>query len=239
VSVVIRNMPELHDKPVAVCHSDNPKGTAEISSANYPARNYGIKAGMFVRDAKARCPHLMIVPYNFDAYEEVADQFYGILHKHCSKVQALSCDEAFLDMTECLDDDPEEVTRRIRSEIFHATKCTASAGIAENMLLARLATRSAKPNGQCFIPSEKADDYLSNLSIKALPGIGHTVSTKLKSKEIEYCGQLRNISKDALHKDFGKKIGDLLWNYCRGIDNSVVGSVQVEKKRASHSIFQL
>ncbi|XP_008644986.1 DNA repair protein REV1 isoform X2 [Zea mays] len=155
VSVVIRNMPELHDKPVAVCHSDNPKGTAEISSANYPARNYGIKAGMFVRDAKARCPHLMIVPYNFDAYEEVADQFYGTLHKHCSKVQALSCDEAFLDMTECLHDNPEEVTQRIRSEIFHATKCTASAGIAENMLLARLATRSAKPNGQCFIPSEK------------------------------------------------------------------------------------
>jgi len=70
-------------------------------------------------------------------------------------IQALSCDEAFLDMTECLDDDPEEVTRRIRSEIFNATKCTASAGIAENMLLARLATRSAKPNGQCFIPSEK------------------------------------------------------------------------------------
>ncbi|AQK66534.1 DNA repair protein REV1 [Zea mays] len=110
---------------------------------------------MFVRDAKARCPHLMIVPYNFDAYEEVADQFYGTLHKHCSKVQALSCDEAFLDMTECLHDNPEEVTQRIRSEIFHATKCTASAGIAENMLLARLATRSAKPNGQCFIPSEK------------------------------------------------------------------------------------
>ncbi|CAL4966740.1 unnamed protein product [Urochloa decumbens] len=229
VSVVIRNMPDLLDKPVAVCHSDNPKGTAEISSANYPARNYGIKAGMFVRDAKARCPHLMIVPYKFDAYEEVADQFYGILHKHCSKVQALSCDEAFLDMTDCLHDDPEEVTQRIRSEIFDATKCTASAGIAENMLLARLATRSAKPNGQCFIPSEKADDYLSSLSIKALPGIGHTVTAKLKSKEIECCGQLRNISKDALHKDFGKKIGDLLWNYCRGIDHSVVGSVQETK----------
>uniref|UniRef100_K3XV05 DNA repair protein REV1 n=1 Tax=Setaria italica TaxID=4555 RepID=K3XV05_SETIT len=186
-------------------------------------------AGMFVRDAKARCPHLKIVPYKFDAYEEVADQFYGILHKHCSKVQALSCDEAFLDMTDCLHDDPEEVTRRIRSEIFDATKCTASAGIAENMLLARLATRSAKPNGQCFIPSEKADDYLSSLCIKALPGVGHTVSAKLKSKEIEYCGQLRNISKGALHKDFGKKIGDLLWNCCRGIDHSVVGSVQETK----------
>uniref|UniRef100_A0A0D3GK68 DNA repair protein REV1 n=1 Tax=Oryza barthii TaxID=65489 RepID=A0A0D3GK68_9ORYZ len=229
VSVVIRNKPELHDKPVAVCHSDNPKGTAEISSANYPARNYGIKAGMFVREAKARCPHLMIVPYDFDAYGEVADQFYGILHKYCSKVQALSCDEAFLDMTECLHDNPEEVTQKIRNEIFGTTKCSASAGIAGNMLIARLATRSAKPNGQCFISSEKVDGYLNTLSIKALPGIGHTVSDKLKSKEVEYCGQLRNIPKESLHKDFGKKIGDMLWNYCRGIDHSVVEAVQETK----------
>ncbi|CAM0909582.1 unnamed protein product [Alopecurus aequalis] len=229
VSVVIRNRPELHDKPVAVCHSDNPKGTAEISSANYPARNYGIKAGMFVRDAKARCPHLTVVPYNFDAYGEVADQFYGILHKYCSKVQALSCDEAFLDMTECLHDNAEEVTQRMRNEIFGATMCTASAGIAENRLLARLATRSAKPNGQLFVSSEKADDYLNTLPIKALPGIGSTVSDKLKSNEVEYCGQLRNISKDALHKDFGNKISNMLWNYCRGIDHSAVEDIQETK----------
>nr|CAB3471255.1 unnamed protein product [Digitaria exilis] len=227
VSVVIRNMPDLHDKPVAVCHSDNPKGTAEISSANYPARNYGIKAGMFVRDAKARCPHLIIVPYNFDAYEEVTDQFYGTLHKHCSKVQALSCDEAFLDMTECLHGDPEEVTRRIRSEIFDATKCTASAVPTVDSRMAPC-SRDIQFT-YCNMHLLQADDYLSSLSIKALPGIGHTVSSKLRSKEIEYCGQLRNISKDALHKDFGKKTGDLLWNYCRGIDHSVVGSVQETK----------
>ncbi|KMZ75186.1 DNA-directed DNA polymerase [Zostera marina] len=71
VSVIVRNYPALVDKPVAVCHSDNPKGTAEISSANYPARNYGIKAGMFVRDAMTLCPSLVIFPYNFKAYEEV------------------------------------------------------------------------------------------------------------------------------------------------------------------------
>ncbi|RWW42463.1 hypothetical protein BHE74_00051993 [Ensete ventricosum] len=87
VSVIIRNFPDLADKPVAVCHSNNPRGTAEISSANYVARNYGVKAGMFVRDAKACCPLLVILPYDFEAYEEVAEQFYSILHKHCSKVQ--------------------------------------------------------------------------------------------------------------------------------------------------------
>ncbi|KAF2294603.1 hypothetical protein GH714_013322 [Hevea brasiliensis] len=108
VSVVIRNRPELQDKPVAVCHSNNPKGTAEISSANYPAREYGVKAGIFVRDAKAICPQLIIFPYNFQAYEEVADQFYNVLHKHCNKVQAVSCDEAFLDITDLGEIDPED-----------------------------------------------------------------------------------------------------------------------------------
>ncbi|KAF8406255.1 hypothetical protein HHK36_008340 [Tetracentron sinense] len=229
VSVVIRNHPELQDKPVAVCHSNNPRGTAEISSANYPARDYGVRAGIFVRDAKALCPHLVIFPYNFEAYEEVADQFYNILHKHCNKVQAVSCDEAFLDVTDIEEEDPERLALIIREEIFEMTRCTASAGIAGNLLLARLATRTAKPNGQCSIPSEKVDDYLSELPIKALPGIGHVLEEKLKKRHIRTCGQLRMISKESLRKDFGTKTGDMLWNYSRGVDNRLVGVVQDTK----------
>ncbi|KAK3035760.1 hypothetical protein RJ639_033462 [Escallonia herrerae] len=195
VSVVIRDRPELRDKPVAVCHSYNPRGTAEISSANYPARDHGVKAGIFVRDAKALCPHLVIFPYDFEAYEEVADQLYNILHKHCKKVQAVSCDEAFLDVTESEAGDAELLASIIRKEIFETTRCTASAGIAGNMLMARLATRTAKPDGQCYIPSEKVDDYLHKLPIKALPGIGHVLEEKLKRREVKTCGQLRMISK--------------------------------------------
>ncbi|KAL1125488.1 hypothetical protein V6Z11_A13G047000 [Gossypium hirsutum] len=201
VSVVIRSHPELNGKPVAVCHSDNPKGTAEISSANYPARDYGIKAGMFVRDAKSLCPQLVILPYNFEAYEEVADQFYNILHKHCNRVQAVSCDEAFLDVTD----------------------------LEENMLMARLATRTAKPNGQCYIHPERVDEYLDQLPIKVLPGIGHVLAEKLKIKNVRTCGELRLISKDSLQKDFGIKTGEMLWNYSRGMDNRLVGMIQESK----------
>lgn len=229
VSVVIRRHPELNDKPVAVCHSDNPKGTAEISSANYPAREYGVRAGMFVRVAKALCPPLVIVPYNFEAYEEVADQFYNILHKHCTKVQAVSCDEAFLDVTDSEGEDPQYLASTIRKEIFDTTGCTASTGIAGNMLLARLATRNAKPNGLCYIPPEKVDDYLYQLPIKALPGIGRVLEEKLRKKNVETCGQLRIISKDSLQKDFGAKTGEMLWNYSRGIDNRLVGMIQESK----------
>uniref|UniRef100_A0A7N2MXH7 DNA repair protein REV1 n=1 Tax=Quercus lobata TaxID=97700 RepID=A0A7N2MXH7_QUELO len=225
VSVVIRNHPELRDKPVAVCHSDNTKGTAEISSANYPARDYGIKAGMFVRNAKALCPHLVIFPYNFEAYEEVADQFYNVLHKHGNKVQAVSCDEAFLDVTDS-EGDPQLLASKIRKEIFETTRCTASVGIAGNMLMARLATRTAKPDGQCYIPPERVDDYLSQLPIKTLPGIGHVLEEKLKKQDVWTCGQLRMISKDSLQKDFGLKTGEMLWNYSRGLDNRLVGLIQ-------------
>ncbi|KAK8925940.1 DNA repair protein REV1 [Platanthera zijinensis] len=222
VSVILRKYPELLDKPVAVCHSNNSKGTAEISSANYPARNYGVSAGMFVRDAKACCPNLVVFPYNFEAYEEVADQFYSILHKHCNKVQALSCDEAFLDISEFSDLDPENFSSVIRKEIEETTQCTASAGIAGNLLMARLATKFAKPNGQCYIPSEKVESFLDDLPIMALPGIGRAIGDKLESKQLRTCGQLRLISKKTLHKDFGAKVGDMLWNYCRGIDDRKV-----------------
>ncbi|XP_042378459.1 DNA repair protein REV1-like isoform X2 [Zingiber officinale] len=218
VSVIIRNFPDLVHKPVAVCHSDNPRGTAEISSANYVARNFGVKAGIFVRDAKVCCPNLVILPYDFEAYQEVAEQFYNILHKHCSKVQALSCDEAFLDVTEC-DVDPEDIALAIRKEIAETTRCTASAGIAENLLLARLATRSAKPN----------EDYLNDLPVMELPGIGYATHEKLKKRQIQTCGQMRMTQKEGLQKDFGEKIGDMLWNYCRGIDNRNVGEVQEAK----------
>ncbi|KAL2537329.1 DNA repair protein REV1 [Forsythia ovata] len=229
VAVVIKNRPELQDIPVAVCHSDSPRGTAEISSANYPARDYGIKAGMFVKDAKARCPHLVIVPYDFGAYEKVADQFYDILHKHCNKVEAVSCDEAFLDVTDSRVEDPQLLASIIRKEILDNTGCTASAGIAGNKLMARLATKTAKPDGQCYIPPEKVDDYLCALPVRALPGIGHVLAEKLKKRQIETCRQLRIISKESLQKDFGMKTGDMLWNYSRGIDDRLVGVIQESK----------
>ncbi|CAN1289239.1 DNA repair protein REV1 [Linum perenne] len=229
VSVVIRNRADLQDKPVAICHSDNPKGTAEISSANYPARNFGIKAGMFVREAKTRCPDLIIFPYNFQAYEEVADKFYDILHKHCTKVQAVSCDEAFLEATHSAGLDPELLASEIRKEIFVTTGCSASAGIAGNMLMARVATRAAKPNGQCYIPQEKVEEHLELLPIKTLPGIGHVLAEKLKNRNIQTCGQLRLISKGSLQSDFGAKTGEMLWNYSRGVDNRSVGVTQESK----------
>ncbi|CAG7873249.1 unnamed protein product [Brassica rapa] len=229
VSVVIRNRLELQDKPVAVCHSDSPKGTAEISSANYPARAYGVKAGMFVRHAKDLCPQLVIVPYNFEAYEEVADQFYDILHRHCRKVQAVSCDEAFLDVSDLRDVEPEFLASTIRKEILDTTGCSASAGIGGTMLMARLATRVAKPAGQFHISAEKVEEFLDQLAVGTLSGVGSVLKEKLEMQNIQTCRQLRLISKDSLQKDFGVKTGEMLWSYSRGLDLRSVTAVQESK----------
>ncbi|KAL4555827.1 hypothetical protein LXL04_038456 [Taraxacum kok-saghyz] len=161
----------------------------------------------------------------------VADKFYGVLHKHCKKVQAMSCDEAILDITdlEMEVNDPEILASLIRKEISDTTGCTASAGIAGNILMARLATRSAKPNGQCYLPPEKVNDFLKELPVKVLPGIGRALDEKLKGRNIKTCGDLRMVSKETLQRDCGQKTGDTLWNYCRGIDNRLVGMIQESK----------
>ncbi|KAL2609061.1 hypothetical protein R1flu_027634 [Riccia fluitans] len=227
VSVVVRNRPDLLDKPVAVCHSDSDKGTAEISSANYSARSYGIKAGMFVRNAKALCPDLKIVSYDFAGYEEVADKVYNILHYHCSKVEAVSCDEAFLDVAG--HPDPVDLASRIREEIYAETRCSASAGIAENLLLARLATKRAKPNGQYFVKSEEVRQFMGALPVEELPGVGWALREKLHCLKLFTCADLLCLSKDILQKQFGTKTGNMLWCFAQGIDDRGVQLVHERK----------
>ncbi|KAH6558045.1 hypothetical protein KP509_1Z081200 [Ceratopteris richardii] len=227
VSVAVRNRPELVGKPLAVCHSDKTKGTAEISSSNYTARAFGVKSGMFIRDAKALCPDLEVVPYDFEGYEQVADEFYDILHKHCKRVQAVSCDEAYVDVTGV--EDPDFLASQIRKEINDLTKCTASVGIAGNLLMARIATKKAKPDGQFRIHPNQVEDFLSHMSIEDLPGVGWSLQERLNRKGIYDCKQLQAIPKEILQGDFGVKTGDMLWCYARGIDNRQVQNYQERK----------
>eukprot|EP00850_Spirogloea_muscicola_P002658 SM000010S04296 [mRNA] locus=s10:703471:709607:- [translate_table: standard] len=249
VSAVIRHRPELASQPVAVCHSDNANGSAEISSANYAARTFGISAGMFMREAKRRCPSLVVVPYDFEGYQKVADTLYEILHRYTDIVQAsinkqpmchttteagidvrnkaLSCDEAFLDVTGL--GDPEAIAHKIRHEIFINTGCTASAGVASNPLLARLATRRAKPNGLFYLPEDEVAAFMSNLAVADLHGVGWNLQEKLRAKGIDTCSELRARSKEWLRTEFGMKTGDMLFCFARGEDNRPVQAAQDRK----------
>ncbi|XP_024543050.1 DNA repair protein REV1 isoform X2 [Selaginella moellendorffii] len=227
VSVVTRNRPELDGKPVGVCHSDSSKGTGEISSANYEARTFGVKAGMFVKTAKKCCPNLEIVSYDFEGYEQVADKLYEILHRHSPLVQAISCDEAYLDVSGM--GDPASIASAIRREIFEATRCTASAGISANILLARLATKKAKPNGQFQIHLQEAEEFMMNLPVEELPGVGWVLREKLHALKLFTCSDLRLLTSETLRKHFGAKTGETLYNHARGIDHRKVQAPQEKK----------
>ncbi|CAI7869320.1 unnamed protein product [Closterium sp. NIES-53] len=222
---------------VAAAAAAAPGGTAEVSSASYEARALGVRAGMFLREARRRCPQLQLLPYDFEAYERVADEVYAILHRYAPVVQCLSCDEALLELTPISNTssssstaagavvaaaEPEAVVARMRAEIEARTGCTASAGIAHNIMLARVATRKAKPNGQFRITKDKALDFLQELPVSDLHGVGWVLSSKLHAASIRTCGDLRALSCASLQAEHGVKTGDMLWRYARGMDDRAV-----------------
>ena len=175
-SVGIKIRPHLKNRPVAVAHSLDgvslEYSTSEIASCNYIARRRGVKNGMFIGAAKALVPDIVIIPYEFEQYDKCSKLLYDILIDSGGFVQAVSCDEAFVDVTFIvqeninhicqkgfqgiiLEESQERVTMQIaeqlRRRIFDCTGCQASIGASSNILLARLCTTRAKPNGVCIL----------------------------------------------------------------------------------------
>lgn len=241
VSVSIRNKPHLKSKPVAVTHAKNNEelllstaeessksnpsrkvhgSTSDIASCSYEARKHGVYNGMSVGAAVKLCPELILLPYDFSGYRQVSQVFYETLLLYSSIVEAVSCDEAYIDLSDFADsfDGVEKLVKEIRIEIETKTGCTVSAGISHNMLLARISTRSAKPNGQFYLPLERVQDFLAAHKVRDLPGVGYSMAAKLREINIETCADLKKMSLTTLRHEFGEKTGMMLYNFCRGVD---------------------
>ncbi|XP_074156493.1 DNA repair protein REV1 isoform X2 [Sminthopsis crassicaudata] len=214
---------------------DSVLSKAEIASCSYEARQVGIKNGMFFGQAKQLCPNLQAVPYDFHAYKEVSRTMYETLASYTHNIEAVSCDEALVDITEILAETrltPDEFANAIRTEIKDQTKCAASVGMGSNILLARMATRKAKPDGQYHLKPEEVDDFIRGQLVTSLPGVGRTMESKLASLGIKTCGDLQYITMSKLQKEFGPKTGQMLYRFCRGLDDR---PVRTEKERKSVS----
>ncbi|XP_016110482.1 DNA repair protein REV1-like [Sinocyclocheilus grahami] len=208
---------------------------AEIASCSYEARQAGVRNGMFFGRAKQLCPDLQSVPYDFQAYKEVALSMYETLASYTHNIEALSCDEVLVDATNLLVElgvKPEDLARAIREDIKEKTGCSASVGMGSNILLARMATRKAKPNGQYFLRSEEVDDFIRDQPVSSLPGVGRSMSSKLTSLRVSTCGDLQQLSISRLQREFGPRTGQTLFRFCRGLDDRPVRS---EKERKSVS----
>ncbi|XP_053732507.1 DNA repair protein REV1 [Synchiropus splendidus] len=223
------------DAPANGVDTEATLSMAEIASCSYEARQAGVRNGMFFGKAKQLCPTLQSVPYDFDAYKEVALTMYETLAGYTHDIEALSCDEVLIDTTALLGElviSPEDLARAIRADIKEKTGCCASVGMGSNILLARLSTRKAKPDGQYFLKSEEVDDFIRDLSVTSLPGVGPVMGRKLAAFGVRTCGDLQQVSLSQLQKKFGPRTGQTLFRFCRGLDDR---PVRYEKERKSVS----
>jgi DNA repair protein REV1 len=185
-AVSLAKRPHLAGQPVVVCHaSPHSTGHADIASASYEARKFGIRNGMWMHEAKKLCPTLVSVPYDFEDYEVASRALYECILKHSSKVEVRSCDEAVCAVS-CATADALHIARAMRNDIFAATNCGASVGVGTSILTAKLACRFAKPNtdgsegrGVYAIPPHELASVLGAMPIRSLPGVGHRTAKRL------------------------------------------------------------
>ena len=225
-SVELLERPELRHLPVVVS-SHHPR--AVICAASYPAREFGLRSAMPMSQARKLCPQVIVIEPDFEKYRTVSAQIHQIFQRYTALIEPLSLDEAYLDVTDNLQNisSATEVAMRIRAEIFQATGLTASAGVAPNKFLAKVASDWNKPNGICIIKPSKVKAFIHDLPLKKIPGVGKVTQEKLKSMQLETLGDLQEIEEALLVQHFGK-YGKQLFLYAQGIDERLV---QAERER--------
>ncbi|VDN03848.1 unnamed protein product [Thelazia callipaeda] len=238
VSVALRNRMDLIGKPVAITHSKDTEGPgmSEIASCSYEARARGVRNGSFIKDARKVCPDLICLPYQFEEYRRISKEIYTIISRYTLHIHAVSCDEMYVDLKNlCADmhiSNIMQIVSLIRRDILTTTQCNASVGVGNTMLMARIATRHAKPNNQFVIRCSDVNEFIRREEILSLPGIGYNVAFG----RIKTCGDLQKLSIDQLQNLLGDKTGTQIYNMCRGIDKQRDFLEKVVRKSVSCDI---
>lgn len=228
VAVEIRDNPKLQGKPVAVGGKSDRRGV--LSTCNYIARKYGVSSAMPTAIALRKCPDLVVVPGRMDEYRKASEQIRRVFDRYTDKVEPLSLDEAYLDLSECesYQGSATLIAQEIRQEIFRVTKLTASAGIAPVKFLAKIASDQNKPNGQFTITPDQVVAFIETLPLKKIPGVGKVTNEKLLALGFETGADIRDSSEHFLIDHFGK-FGRSLWSRCQGIDEREVETSRIRK----------
>lgn len=232
-AIEVRDRPSLRGKPVGVGGARDRRGV--LTTCNYEARKFGVRSAMPTFMALQRCPNLIVLPTRFDVYRREAAVIRGILHRFTSLIEPLSLDEAYLDVTEH-PGAPGPLAQVIRGTIFRKTKLTSSAGIGANKLIAKIASEVNKPNGQFEVTPEQVPEFMENLPVRKIWGIGEKTERKLEELGVKTCGQLQRFSRPELVEFFGK-FGLDLYDLCRGIDPRPVEPDRPRKSLSTEETF--
>jgi DNA polymerase IV len=219
-SVEQRDDPQLRGQPVVVAWRGN---RSVVCAASYEARRFGVRSAMPAVRAERLCPKAVFLPPDFTRYRAVSRQVRDIFRRHTDLIEPLSLDEAYLDVSENKTGLPTatQVARTIREQIRGELDLTASAGVAPNKFLAKIASDWRKPDGLFIIQPELVDSFLLPLEVGRLPGVGKVTGEKLQNLEVQTIADLRKIDLSTLKRRFGR-YGVRLYELARGIDRSEV-----------------
>jgi DNA polymerase-4 len=235
-SVEQRDNPALRGRPVAVGGDPDKRGV--VAAASYEAREFGVRSAMPMSRAIRLCPALVIVHPDFNKYRAVSQQVFGIFRTITPLVEPMSLDEAYLDVTENAWNEPLGMTvaRRLKDEIRGATSLTASAGVAPNKFLAKIASGWKKPDGLTVIAPERVESFLQGLPVDALWGVGPVTARKLRSAGIEKLTDVRTADPSLLRDTVGS-LADWLQQLARGEDDRPVVAEHEPKSSGSENTF--
>jgi DNA polymerase-4 len=234
-SVEIRDQPELRGKPVVVAWDG---ARSVICAASYEARKYGLRSAMSVAKAKQLCPQAIFIAPHFDKYRDVSQQIHQIFNQYTDLIEPLSLDEAYLDVTHNFKSlaSATEVAEAIRADILKQTQLTASAGVAPNKFLAKIASDINKPNGICVIKPSQMMNFLLPLSVAKIPGVGRVTLEKMHLLNIHTVADLAQHTQTELSHQFGR-YGFRLYELAQGIDDRPVNAHQERQQISTETTF--
>jgi DNA polymerase-4 len=235
-SVEQRDAPELRGKPVAV--GGRPETRGVVAAASYEARAFGVRSAMPMARAVRLCPDLVIVRPDFERYRQVSRQVMDLLRMCTPLVEPLSLDEAYLDVTENRWNEPlaTNVAKRLKREILETTGLTASAGVAPNKFLAKIASGYRKPDGLTVIAPERVESFLQDLPVEALWGVGPVTAKKLRAAGIEKLVQVRSVDLELLRRTVGS-LADWLRQLSYGDDPRAVTPDRESKSSSTENTY--
>jgi DNA polymerase-4 len=235
-SVEQRDRPELRAKPVAV--GGRPEARGVVAASSYEARAFGIRSAMSMARAVRLCPHLAVVSPDFAKYQSVSATVLGLFRAVTPLVEPLSLDEAYLDVTENAWNEPlaVNVARRLKQQIRDATGLTASAGVAPNKFVAKIASGWKKPDGLTVVAPERVEAFLQKLPVDALWGVGPVTAARLHKMHLERLVDVRHADPEELRRAVGSFAGWLI-DLAHGIDNRPVEPCRPRKSVGTENTF--
>ncbi|SNS46781.1 DNA polymerase-4 [Granulicella rosea] len=235
-SVEQRDDPGLRGRPVVVAWKGK---RSVVCAASYEARRFGVRSAMPAVTAERLCPEAIFVPPDFTRYKAASQGVREIFQRHTDLIEPLSLDEAYLDVTENKLGLPTatRVAKRIREQIWEELHLTASAGVAPNKFLAKIASDWRKPNGQFVVQPHEVQAFLMPLPVGRIPGVGKVTESRMAQVGIKTVGDIHAMEMPALEGHFGR-YGRRLYELARGIDHSPVVSNRSSKSISAEDTFE-